>query len=228
MVKQHVRRSGVVRARVIAHHRVKAERRADAFRLEPLLEQLGGAAREKEKEIAPRLHVERLEQPARLQGAQQVDEAAADVRRALQRQLAQRVRNAPQDRPIVRQPLGVARGKARQLALRGLQAAAHLQIAVFERQEVGQRALDDAQAMLREAQVADHLGLQQADGVSRNRIAEPGMELRAGCRAADGGAALEHFYLEAGLRQIAGTGEAVVPGADDDCIVALHPRPTRP
>src|SRR5439155_909474 len=112
-------------------------------------------------------------------------------------------------------------GKARQFALRGFQAAAHFQVAVFERQEVGQRALDDAQAMLREAQVADHLGLQQADGVSRNRIAEPGMELRAGCRAADGGAALEHFYLEAALRQIAGAGEAVVPGTDDDCIVAL-------
>src|SRR5207247_1969242 len=86
---------------------------------------------------------------------------------------------------------------------------------------VGQRALDDAQAMLRDAQVAEHLGLQQTDGVSRNRIAEPGMELRAGCRAADGGAALEHFYLEPGLRQVAGTGEAVVPGADDDCVVAL-------
>jgi hypothetical protein len=54
------------------------------------------------------------------------------------------------------------------------------------------------------------------------------MELRAGCRAADGGAALENFYLEAAFRQIAGAGEAVVPGADDDCIVALHPRLTRP
>ena len=74
--------------------------------------------------------------------------------------------------------------------------------------------------MLGEAQVADHLGVQQADRVARGGVAEAGVEFLGDGGAAEDGAALEDAHGEAGFGEVAGAGEAVVAAADDDHIEA--------
>ena len=58
----------------------------------------------------------------------------------------------------------------------------------------------------------DHLGLEQADRVAGDRIAEAGMELLGHRRAADDVAPLEHAHLEPGAGEVEGADEAVVAG----------------
>src|ERR1700733_7252355 len=60
--------------------------------------------------------------------------------------------------------------------------------------------------MLLEAQVGDHLGVQEAHGVTGGGIAETGMEFLGHGRTADDVASLQHPHLEAGLGQGAGPG----------------------
>ncbi len=116
------------------------------------------------------------------------------------------------DPPII----GIARAEAARLGdgVRGLGACAE-GLAVRERQEVLHRALDDAQAVRGEAQVGDDLRVQQADGVTGRGIAEAGHELLGDRGAADDRAPFEHGDAQPGARQVAGTGEAVVAGTDD-------------
>ena len=61
VVQQDVGGAGVIRARVGADHRVEAEHRLDRLRLEPVLQPVGGAAREQPEQVAPRGHVEPLQ-----------------------------------------------------------------------------------------------------------------------------------------------------------------------
>ena len=132
----------------------------------------------------------------------------------------QHVGDALDGPPVLRQPLGIAFREPRDFALRGRLAAAHLQIrGLGQREEIGQRALHDAQPVLRQAQVADDLWIQQADRIGRHRIAEAGMELLGDGGPADYGPALQHEDFQARLCQVTGAGEAVVAGADDDRVV---------
>ena len=54
-----------------------------------------------------------------------------------------------------------------------------------QRQQVGERPLQDPQAMFRETQVRDHRGIQQADRIAGYRVTETGMEFLRDRRAAD-------------------------------------------
>ena len=74
--------------------------------------------------------------------------------------------------------------------------------------------------MLDQAQVADDLGVQQADRVTRGGVAEAGVEFLGHGGAAQDGAALEYADPEAAFGEVAGAGEAVVAAADDDHIEA--------
>src|SRR5690606_23057412 len=99
---------------------------------------------------------------------------------------------------------------------RRLDAAADLEVRVGrERQEVRERALDDAQAVLRQPQVAYHLRLQQAHRVGRHGVAETRVKLGGRDGAAHFGAALEHPHLQSGPGQVTGAYQPVVPAADD-------------
>src|SRR6185295_6133213 len=95
----------------------------------------------------------------------QIPDSSSCVRRRLEHSAAQYVGDCFDGPVVVRQPFGVARAKPREFALRGLESAADFQVSIFERQKIGERPLDDAQAVLRESQLADHLRLQQAHGV---------------------------------------------------------------
>ena len=68
--------------------------------------------------------------------------------------------------------------------------------------------------MFVQLQVADDLGLQQADGVGRRRVAEAGMEFLGHTGAADHAAPLENTHPQARHAEIGRTGQPVVTGAD--------------
>ncbi len=140
------------------------------------------------------------------------------VRRRLQRERAQHVRDGFEPRLIGIEPLGVALRKLRDFLARA--SAADFQIApVIERKEVRDAALDDAQPMLGEPQVGDDLRIEQRDRVGGDRIAEARMKLLGDRCAADDAAPFQHDDLEPGHRQIGGADEAVVPASDDDRVV---------
>src|SRR6187401_2224749 len=69
--------------------------------------------------------------------------------------------------------------------------------------------------MFVQSQVTDHLRMQQADGVAGGGVAEAGMEFLGDGRAAEDVAAFEQRDGQAFARQVGGTGQAVVAGADD-------------
>ena len=71
-------------------------------------------------------------------------------------------------------------------------------------------------------EVAHDLGIEQRDSISRNRVAEAGMELLRRGGAADDGAALERRDLQAGAGEIGcGRQSVVASAADDDVDLAL-------
>jgi hypothetical protein len=67
----------------------------------------------------------------------------------------------------------------------------------------------------------DHLGLEQADGVARHRIAETGMEFLGHRRPANDIAALDDPHLHACTREVEGADKAVMATADDYGIIFL-------
>jgi hypothetical protein len=140
------------------------------------------------------------------------------IRRGLQHERAQHVRDRLQSRLVAIDPLGVARGELRDFRLRP--AAADLEILpVIERQEIRDLSLDNAQSMLGQPQISNDLGIEQRHCVGCDRIAEAGMKLLRDGGAADDRTALQHHDLEPGHRQIGGASQTVVPASDDDRIV---------
>src|SRR3546814_11718326 len=83
------------------------------------------------------------------------------------------------------------------------------------RQEITDRPLDHAIAMIGELHVGDDLRLEQADRVAGDRIAEAGMKLLGHRSAADDVARLDDPYLQTRFREIEGAAEAVVAGTED-------------
>ena len=71
------------------------------------------------------------------------------------------------------------------------------------------------EAMRAEIEIADDGGIEQADGVARDRVAKARMEFLRYRRAADDGVFLQHDNAQARAGEIGRTGQAVVAGADD-------------
>ncbi len=105
--------------------------------------------------------------------------------------------------------------------LAGEAAPACEQIIAVARKEIVGLAQHDLQAVPFELHVADDLRLEQADGIARGRVAVAGKEFIRDRCAADRAGRLEHGDLHALPRQIISAGQAVVAGANDDCIVHL-------
>ena len=123
----------------------------------------------------------------------------------------------PGERGVVGwQGVGVTGGEFAELGLGARQPAADLEIAAVRLgQEVGDRPFDDAEAPGGQPHVGDDLGVQQADRVAGDGIAETGMEFLGHRRAADHGAAFEHLHLAPGPGQIESAHEAIVTASDD-------------
>src|SRR4029077_13480942 len=71
------------------------------------------------------------------------------------------------------------------------------------------------EAVARELEVADDLGIEERDRVGGDRVAKSRVKLCGDRRAADDSAPLEHDHLEPRRREIRGAYEAVVTAADD-------------
>ena len=124
----------------------------------------------------------------------------------------------------------VVRGITRNIAGRELAefarsaffVAVHDQIAaIVQRREIGDRPQHALQPMTREIHLANDLGIQKADGITRDGIAKTGMEFIRDRSATDNTAPLQHADSVSGLRQIKRTGEPVMPTADQNGIIRL-------
>src|SRR5439155_18418331 len=78
----------------------------------------------------------------------------------------------------------------------------------------------DLQAVARQVQLADDLGPQQRDHVRADREVEAGEDLLGDRGATHDVPALQDQDLLAGAREVRRVDEAVVPGPDDDRVVA--------
>jgi hypothetical protein len=94
--------------------------------------------------------------------------------------------------------------------------------AVRRRQEILRAALDDAQAMLGQLEIRNHLGIEQADGVGRHRVAEARVKFLGHRGAAHHLAPLDHGHAQAGASEIGRAGKAVMARADDDDVGLVH------
>ena len=191
MVQQHIGRARRVGARIVADDAVEAVRRLDRRTLEPVIEIVAGRIGEEVEQLALQVEPE-MAQPVR--DAPALDQLRDrrermtfdDVRRRFQHERAQHVGDRLEPRLIGIEPVGIARGKLRDLLARA--PAADLEIApVIERQEIRDSALDDAQPVLGEPQIGDDLRVEQRDRVGGDRIAEAGMEFLRHRGAADDG-----------------------------------------
>jgi hypothetical protein len=71
-----------------------------------------------------------------------------------------------------------------------------------------------------EAQIPDHLGIQQADRVTRGGVAESGVEFLGDRGTSEDRTAFEYAHGKAGFGEVTSAGEAVVTTPDDDDIEA--------
>ena len=103
--------------------------------------------------------------------------------------------------------------------LAGEAAATRQQVIALSGQEIVDLAQHNLQSVSLQLHVADDLGLQEADRVTRSRVSKSWKELVGNGSAANGSGSLQHRDFEALFCEIIGAGEAVVAGADDDCVV---------
>ena len=172
MVKQYIGATRCVRARVVADDAIKAKQRLDRLALEPAIQILGCGNAEQVQQLLAQRCIEFQQALAELAGTHQLRDrlppaALSDIRRRLQHQRTQHIGDGIQSRLILGQALGVSLRKLGDFRLG--HAFACTQVATIRQwQEIAQLALDDAQPMRVQIEVADHFRLQQGNRVSRD------------------------------------------------------------
>ena len=201
VMQKHVGGARCIGTGVVADDGVPAQHSLERFGLEPAVEPVAGALGEDVNEVTLALARQPAELQQQLGAGHQVapafdDEWPAEFGRCLQHPLLQLLGQPIEPRVIRRQALGIAGGELGDRRLRRCQVTAEAQrSAIGRRNKVRKRSFNNAQAVLDKPQVADHLGVQQADRVARGRIAEAGVELLGHCGAADDAAPLDDVHL---------------------------------
>ncbi len=217
VVQQRVAGTRHVRARVVADDRVEGEGALQHVGSEPAIEQVARAAGQEGVQGA--LHLARQAEPAarELEQHGQCAQAGARIRRCQVQHFAQHGDQGVQHRAIRGQAFRIGRREGLQRCLGPGCVVADLErAAVGQRNEIEQRSRPDAQAMLGEAQLAEHLGRQQAHRVARRGVAKAGVEHLGDRGTTHHRTRLEHAHAQTAPCKVAGTDEAVVAGADDD------------
>jgi hypothetical protein len=88
--------------------------------------------------------------------------------------------------------------------------------------EILRAALDDPQPVIAETQIRDDLGVQQADGVGRHRVAKSRIELFGDGSPTDHRSSFHHLDFEPGHTEVGGASQPIVTRTDDDDVVSLH------
>jgi hypothetical protein len=76
--------------------------------------------------------------------------------------------------------------------------------------------------MIGQLEIGNDSGVEQADRVGRDRIAEAGVKFLRHRGAADHLAPVDHAHAQARAGEIGRAGEAVMPRADDDDVGLVH------
>ena len=179
VVQENIGRARRVGARIIADDAVEAEGGLDRRALEPAVEKITGGGGEKIEKFPLQIESEganSVAHPADLDqfGDRRERGSLDNVRRRLEDDGAQHIGDRRQACLIIVQTIRIPRREFRDLSFR--LAAADLQEAsVIQWQKVGDRTLDDAQAMDGKIEVADDLRVQQRDGVGCDRIGKAGL-----------------------------------------------------
>ena len=216
MVQQHIAGAGVERALIAADHGIEAEDRLDEIAVEPEAEQIAGALGEQVDQRLPRRPVE--PHGPRRQGDRRdrIGGRADAGRRGAPGEPAQQVGRPLDRRAIGGERVGIAGRQPGHLGVPFGRVIGHQEArSVRLRQEVGGPAMDDLEAVPGQIEIAEDAGIEQADGVGGQRVAEAGVEFGGGDGAADRRPALQHPHGQAGPCQIGGRDEAVMAAADD-------------
>ncbi len=121
--------------------------------------------------------------------------------------------------------LRLAGADALELAQRGAEVVVEDEMtAALEQVHVGDVALVEVEPVAREVELADDLGVQQADHVGAGGRAEARDQLLGDRRAAHHAAPLDDRDAQPGIGEIVGGDEPVMARSDDDDILARHPR----
>ena len=206
-----------LRRREIADDAVKAEQRLGQLALEMALEHLGRAAH---REIVDGAGFgERQSGHVAAEAEQLGDRAdpAPDVGRGPKQPLLQQPDDDFELRDVAVVRLAVGFHVAHNLAARQ-PAAAREQIVAVAGEEIVGLSKHDLQAMALELEVADDLGVEQADRVARRAVSKAGKEFVGHGRAPDIAASLQDRDLHPLLRQIISASQAVVARPDHDRI----------
>ncbi len=220
VMQQHIGRAGRVGAAEIADDAVPAERRLDRIALEGAVEIIAGRHGEQIEQFALQIDAQGphpVAEAGRLDHfGQGVHPAAAagDVRRRAQHQLAQNVGDRLRAGVVDIEHLGVL-GREFSDFLLGDTAAGAQGPAIGQRDEIGDLALDHLEAVLRQLEIGDHLGIEQRHGIGGHRILEPRMEFLGHRGAADDRAPLQHRDLQSPHGQIGGANQTVMTAAYD-------------
>jgi len=226
VVQHHIGRAGRVGARIVADDGVEAEQRFHQIGLEALVQHLAGRAREQIEQVALLLqrqvaqHIggaERVEGFADCARTERLDQ----VRRGAQHQLPQHVGDRLELAREVLDRFRIMRAELRNRLRRAAFAGQEI-AAVGCGQKILRAALHDPQAVIGEPKLADHLRVEQADGVGRDRIAEAVVKFLGDRGAADDLAPLDDLHGEALAREIGRAGEAIMSRPDDDDVRLCH------
>lgn len=226
MMQHDVGRARRVRAGIVADDGVEAEQRLDQVAFKDVVEHVTGGPREQVEQGALALQ----RQPAQDIGAGQRVERFTHgvqakpfdhVRRRTQHEIAQHIGDGFQFAVEIVDPQGIAFAEFCDRLMRPAVTGQQV-TAIRCGQEVLRAALHDPQAVVMQAEIRDHLRIEQAHRVGGYRIAEPRMKLLGHSRAADHLAAINHLYPQATHCEVGRAGQAVMASADNKCIVIRH------
>ena len=225
VMQQHVGGTRRARPERRADDRAAGHVRLDDPALEVLIQQVGAAHGPEAQRVVQARLAELVEVPPEPQQLLEIARAPRGRIRRLAQQ--QRLDEAAVPQHVAHEAvvaLGVAARMPRDLPPQRVVIIVQRQVPAAAHQGAAALVGDDLQSVARQLERTDDLGAQQAADVGAVRVGEAVVQPAAHRRAADVRIALQHQHVEAGARQIAGSHQAVVPGADHDHIVAAAAR----
>ena len=94
--------------------------------------------------------------------------------------------------------------------------------AIQSGKEILRAAFDDPQPVIEEPEIRDDLGIQEAHGVGRDRVAETRAELFRDGGSSHHASSFDHFDFKPRHAEIGGAGQPIMARTDDDDVVCLH------
>jgi hypothetical protein len=226
MMQEDVGGARRVRAGVISDDGVEAEPGLHQLAFEPAVEKIAGRCRE---QVIQRAQIFRGKPAEPVAEARRLDyladgcdlESSHQIRRRLQRELAQQVGARIEGAVEGIITLRIGGTEIRETAF-GAAFACEQISTVRGRDKVLRAALDQLEPVLDEAKIGDDLGAQQAHGIGGDRIAKSRPELLGDRRSAHDRPAFDQLDFEPRHAEVGGASQPIVTRTDDDDVIRLH------